>query len=290
MADFTKLNGYYVKDSAARQDIDNIEAKIPSQATQSNQLADKNFVNSSIENVAAYYITKDAAGNPFSTKAELNAATTFYSGGVARTPTRNDYCVVLKDESKTVQETGENPTTRYLYDNNTWSYQYIVNNSGLTAAQWAAVNSGIIAEMIPSGASGSDKLAKSSDVEAKYTKPTGGIPKTDLASDVQTSLGKADAAAKQSDFEQFQQSVKSEFDKTDLLKEEIFGTTQEINFNSAGQVSSIVHKKSGSAYRTDTFTYGTDTITEARTITAIGTLTIVTNLSTLVTTVTFTAA
>lgn len=28
----------------------------------------------------------------------------------------------------------------------------------------------------------------------KYTKPTGGIPKTDLASDVQTSLGKADTA------------------------------------------------------------------------------------------------
>lgn len=33
----------------------------------------------------------------------------------------------------------------------------------------------------------------------KYTKPSGGIPKTDLASDVQTSLGKADTALQSSD-------------------------------------------------------------------------------------------
>lgn len=33
-----------------------------------------------------------------------------------------------------------------------------------------------------------------SQIDGKYTKPTGGIPKTDLASSVQTSLGKADTA------------------------------------------------------------------------------------------------
>lgn len=37
-------------------------------------------------------------------------------------------------------------------------------------------------------------LATTSQVNAKYTKPSGGIPKTDLASDVQTSLEKADTA------------------------------------------------------------------------------------------------
>ena len=37
-------------------------------------------------------------------------------------------------------------------------------------------------------------LATTSQVNAKYTKPSGGVPKTDLASDVQTSLGKADNA------------------------------------------------------------------------------------------------
>ena len=130
-----------------QEELDGINTKIPAQASATNQLADKDFVNSSIENVAAYYITKDAAGNPFATKAELDAATVFYSGGQIRVPTRNDYTVVLHDESKEIEETGEQPTTRYLYDNG-WNYQYIVNNSGLTADQWKAVNSGISAEIL----------------------------------------------------------------------------------------------------------------------------------------------
>ena len=140
-----------------QEELDGINAKIPAQASATNQLADKDFVNSSIENVAAYYITKDAAGNPFATKAELDAATVFYSGGQIRVPTRNDYTVVLHDESKEIEETGEQPTTRYLYDNG-WDYQYIVNNSGLTADQWKAVNSGATAEIIESVANKQDKL------------------------------------------------------------------------------------------------------------------------------------
>lgn len=44
-----------------------------------------------------------------------------------------------------------------------------------------------------SGKKASD-FATASDVSAKYTKPSTGIPKTDLASAVQTSLGKADTA------------------------------------------------------------------------------------------------
>ena len=140
-----------------QEELDGIDAKIPAQASATNQLADKDFVNSSIENVAAYYITKDAAGNPFATKAELDAATVFYSGGQIRVPTRNDYTVVLHDESKEIEETGEQPTTRYLYYNG-WNYQYIVNNSGLTADQWKAVNSGATAEIIESVANKQDKL------------------------------------------------------------------------------------------------------------------------------------
>ena len=39
-----------------------------------------------------------------------------------------------------------------------------------------------------------EEIATMSDLSTKYTKPSGGIPKTDLASDVQTSLDKADSA------------------------------------------------------------------------------------------------
>lgn len=120
-----------------QQDVDAINDLIPNAATPSNQLADKNFVNDGINSVAAYYITKNAAGDQWSTYAELSAATTFYSGWVVRVPTRNDYTIVLADENH------DNATTRYSYQGSGWEYQYTVNETALTQAQLDALNSGI---------------------------------------------------------------------------------------------------------------------------------------------------
>ena len=117
-------------------DVATINWKIPSAATSSNQLADKNYVDDSINSVTAYYITKDAQGNQWSTRAELFAATTFYSWWVVRVPTKNDYTIVLADEQH------DNATTRYIY-NNSWEYQYTVNETALTQAQLNALNSWI---------------------------------------------------------------------------------------------------------------------------------------------------
>ena len=60
--------------------------------------------------------------------------------------------------------------------------------NALTTTQLNAVNSGITSGKV------STYDGYQSQINAKYTKPTGGIPKTDLASAVQTSLGKADSA------------------------------------------------------------------------------------------------
>lgn len=60
--------------------------------------------------------------------------------------------------------------------------------ASLTATQLNAVNSGITAGKV------STYDGYQAKIDAKYTKPTGGIPKDDLASDVQTSLGKANTA------------------------------------------------------------------------------------------------
>lgn len=122
---------------------DTINWKIPSAATTSNQLADKQFVNDAINSVTAYYITKNAAGDQFATYAELAAATTFYSGWVVRTPTRNDYTIVLDDE------THNDEVTRYIY-NNGWEYQYTINESPLTQAQLDALNSWITSGKVSS--------------------------------------------------------------------------------------------------------------------------------------------
>jgi len=72
-----------------------------------------------IDKLAAYYITADAQGNPFATHAALVNAQTYYSGGAARTPTRNDYAVVSADE---------------MHGGAEWRYIYAVDAQGV--GQW----------------------------------------------------------------------------------------------------------------------------------------------------------
>lgn len=74
-----------------------------------------------------------------------------------------------------------------------------------------------------------------------------------------------------------------------LLGDDVPNTTQTYTFVD-GSVSQVLHKNGNDTIRTDTFTYGTETITESRVLYTGASLTIVTNLETLVTTVTFTAA
>ncbi len=77
-----------------------------------------------------------------------------------------------------------------------------------------------------------------------------------------------------------------------LLDDLIPGTTQSIVYDSAGNVTQILHCTTGTstAVRTDAFTYGEDEITEVRTLDTGESLTIVTDLATLETTTTYAAA
>lgn len=124
------------------EDIIEINSKIPTQASSANQLADKAFVNSSINNFAAFYITKNANGDSFESYNELITTTVYYSGGEVRIPSTNDYCFVRTDE------THNNSSTRYSYQKTQWEFQYIVNETPLTAAQLAAINSGITSDLV----------------------------------------------------------------------------------------------------------------------------------------------
>lgn len=82
----------------------------------------KEETDEAIERVAAYYITADAQGDAFETYAALAGASTYYSGGAVRTPTRNDYAVVLADETHGGAE---------------WRYIYAIAD-GATSGQWEA--------------------------------------------------------------------------------------------------------------------------------------------------------
>ena len=54
-----------LNEKASKSQVDAIEEKIPASATSENQLADKAFVNSSINNYSAFYLTKNADGDAF---------------------------------------------------------------------------------------------------------------------------------------------------------------------------------------------------------------------------------
>lgn len=76
---------------------------------------------------------------------------------------------------------------------------------------------------------------------------------------------------------------------TNLLHDEIPNTVQTYTFTD-GSVSQVIHKSGSTTVRTDVFTYATNTITETRTLNTGEQLTIVTNLTTLETTVTYAVA
>jgi len=122
--------------------IEDIEDLIPTQTTDQNQLADKAFVNSSITNMASRYITYDASGSAFPTRAALLGATTVYNQGAAVTPTTNDYAVVTADEGNNGEQ------WRWLFDGTQWDAQYRINDAPFTSAQTQALNSGITSALV----------------------------------------------------------------------------------------------------------------------------------------------
>ena len=72
-----------------------------------------------------------------------------------------------------------------------------------------------------------------------------------------------------------------------LLDDEIPDTVQTITFDQNGNVQSITHSRNNVAVRTDVFTFAANSVTEVRTLSTGQSLTIVTNLSTLETTITY---
>lgn len=112
---------------ALETDVGNIQDLIPNQATTENQLADKEFVNSSIATSTATF------RGTYSTLADLEAVTA----------DENDYGFV-----ESVDAVGNTIYSRYKYASGSWVFEYNLNNSSFTAAQWASINSGITAGMV----------------------------------------------------------------------------------------------------------------------------------------------
>lgn len=145
-------------------DISTINGLIPAQATTANQLADKSFVNSSIQTATANFRGNWATWAAVPTNA--NDYPEDYAG--SKTPTVNDYLVV-QDASGYTGETLDG-TWRFKYSG-TWSTdgksgwlpEYQVNETPLTSAQLAALNSGITAAGVTQIATNTSAIAGKQD-------------------------------------------------------------------------------------------------------------------------------
>lgn len=98
------------------------QSLIPSQASAENKLADKDFVNSSIANSTATF------------RGTFTSSDLFPTEGIDG----NDYVFL-----ETADALGNQKYDRYKYSNGAWIYEYTLNNSSFTEAQWKAINSGI---------------------------------------------------------------------------------------------------------------------------------------------------
>ena len=136
-------------------------------------------VDNKITTFVAHYLTgKDSTGHfvPFATRAALDYAKQhhteedpqFFYVGKPFTPTKNDYCVVLEDE------TVEGKTARYSFvgewPTGSWQYQYTINDTAFSEAQWAAINSGVTGAWMENTLSALQaEVQRAQDAEAQLT-------------------------------------------------------------------------------------------------------------------------
>lgn len=113
-------------DNFLKSQINEINAKIPEQASSTNQLADKDFVNSSISTSTATF------------RGTYNSIDDLPTEGIDN----NDYAFV-----RTEIQTGLDKYDKYTYNGTEWVFEYSLNNSSFTEAQWKAINSNITEDL-----------------------------------------------------------------------------------------------------------------------------------------------
>lgn len=140
--------GVYDAIDGVQQDVDNIEALIPPQATSTNKLVSASEMGDAISAVEAKQLYATASQGSFATKAQLLSATTFYNAdGTVATPTRNDIAYVLADESH------DNKSAKYVIADITqsgivWGFVITFSDTTFTQSQMDAINSGVTSQKV----------------------------------------------------------------------------------------------------------------------------------------------
>ena len=189
-ADFARQQGDYAKEQGdyargeidgAKGDYESLDARfdhieevddairslIPAQASEDNKLADKAYVNDKVSTDTATFrgtlnLVTDLELTTEATQGQIATAL----GTAISGEDKNDYAFVqIPTSDATPTEIAR--IDRYKYTGLQWTFEYSLNNSGFTAEQWAAINSGITSSLVTA-------------FGAKYDKPAGGIPASDM--------------------------------------------------------------------------------------------------------------
>ena len=100
------------------------------------------FVNSSVATNTANFLgtlSESSLGLDYTaTNAQIALALNVHSWD--STPTNNDYCFVSVNDPQT---TDVDEYRRFKFNGSVWAYEYTLNNSSFTQAQWNSINSGI---------------------------------------------------------------------------------------------------------------------------------------------------
>lgn len=130
---------------ALKEDVSNKSQTLDTSSTTEypSSKATADFVNSSIATNTAnflgtYDVVEDLGLSTSATNAQIATALGEYT--FATTPTNNDYVFVAID---IYQDTGADEYRRFKFNGTVWNYEYTLNNSSFTQAQWDAINSGI---------------------------------------------------------------------------------------------------------------------------------------------------
>ena len=142
-----KSAGVSAADKALSDAIEAILLLIPSAASALNKLVDQATMNSSISTATAtfrgtYNVVTDLELAIDATHEQIAAKL----GEVINTADNNDYAFVQIPVS--AESTDIRRTERYKFNGTAWGYEYDLNTSGFTAAQWAAINSGITLALV----------------------------------------------------------------------------------------------------------------------------------------------
>jgi len=142
LTEFIESDPIYTADKlniALKSEVQAITDLIPNQASDTNQLADKDFVNDAISEIEARYVTPDPAGLMQWESLTTLQTGSWYSGGVPHSPTQGDYAIFINVDGS---------VWRAKYNDNLWTPTYKINDTPFTSEQLAALNSGITSDLI----------------------------------------------------------------------------------------------------------------------------------------------